>query len=404
MRFYSRFLKLIGVVSFLIGGCVDAIELPFKDTTNLLVIEGTITNLPETQRIRLSRAKADPITGRLGTIKISKAIVEVLVDSSLAVPFTEKDSGTYQAPLSFKGQVGHAYQLRFTLPDGRNYTSTTEVMQPSPPIGQLTPQFNANSLPLNQRINGVYAAAYDFFLTTQDPTDQHNYYRWSWKLWERQEWCRTCDNAYYSEYYPFDQNRRFEDCVDVSRYIQSEYFTYDYSCRTPCWQVFEGYDINVFDDQYSNGGTIVNRRIAQVPYYQAGGCLVDIRQGALTAGAYRYYKLLQDQTQNTGGLADTPPTVLSGNVHNLANRKEVVIGYFTAEGVSSLRYWLDRRDAQTAAPGLYQALSNGKNPHPETNAPEDRGYGIFDGSDRPPTAVCLESDSRTALKPTDWRD
>ncbi len=78
--------------------------------------------------------------------------------------------------------------------------------------------------------------------------------------------------------------------------------------------------------------------MATIPFYTHNPGLVEIRQTSLTADAYRYYSLFQQQTQNTGGLADTPPSALAGNVHNVANKREVVVGFFTASVIASSRY------------------------------------------------------------------
>ncbi|GAB3549052.1 hypothetical protein GCM10027577_26200 [Spirosoma fluminis] len=127
-----------------------------------------------------------------------------------------------------------------------------------------------------------------------------------------------------------------------------------------------------------------------------------LRQTSLTADAYRYFNSFRQQTQNTGGLADTPPTALVGNVRNQANARENVIGYFAASAVTEVRYWLDRKDAYEPAPGLFLAL-NGRNPVSEPPPPFGPSF-IIDGPPRPPTAVCRLSDTRTSFKPEGWRE
>ncbi|MBC3788931.1 DUF4249 domain-containing protein [Spirosoma utsteinense] len=379
-------------------GCVDSLDLSERGTVDVVVIDGTITNLAEDQIIRINRSKADRLTGRFGSTPITQATVSVVVDSAQIIPMTETDSGTYKAPTGFVGQIGHAYQLRITLREGTRYESSTEVMQSVPPMGKLSARFNPNSLPADQRLQNFYAAAHDFYVTLQDPANQHNYYRWGWKLWEKQEWCISCANALYFINDPGTNIGLYEKCFPVN---PLQPFVYDYVCRTQCWDIFQGYEVNVFDDQYSNGGTITDRRVAQIPFYQTNPCLVEIRQGSLTADAHRYFKLLQDQTQNTGGIADTPPTIAGGNIQNVTNTREAVVGYFSASAISSELYWLDRKDATTRAPGLFMA-QNDRDPIPESLIFGNLPF-IFAGESRPPTAVCLESDGRTPNTPKGWR-
>ncbi len=326
-------------------------------------MDGNITNLPEPQVIKLNRAQADRLTGQFNTLPISKATVEVVVDSARVIACHETVDGSYQLPADFKGQVGHAYQLRFTLANGTRYVSSQQVMPAVAPIDKVSAQFNSTSLSL-QQLKG-YRAAHDIFIDSRDPASEHNYYRWEWKLWERQYWCHSCRQGVYSMYkvlptvykdrdYFVTGNELYEDCFsppagkagEEAPVVPQEDWIYDYGCRTPCWQIIYGYDIVVLDDRFINGGLINQQRVAQIPFYDAGPGLVDIRQLSLTSDAYRYYKLFQEQTQHTGGLADTPPTALGGNVHQVDQPQVRVVGYFSASAVSLIHFWLDRHDTQ----------------------------------------------------------
>ena len=419
--------------------CVDPEDLTLRGTVDVVVVDGTLTNLAEAQLIKLNRSQADRLTGRFGTVPLTKATVQVIVDSTLIVFAHETVDGSYQLPADFKGQVGHSYQLRFWLIEGTEYQSDAQVMQAVPGVEKTSAQFNPKSLPAGEFSN--FTAGHDVFIDTQDPASQHNYYRWDWTLYERQYWCRSCHQGVYAinkvlphtyryAYYFVEGNDPYEDCFnpppgkgdyDAPDVPGGDWF-YDYTCRTQCWEIIHNVDINVFDDLYSNGGLISRRKVARIPFYQHAPCLVDIRQLSLTKDAYRYYKLFQDQTQNTGGLADTPPAAPVGNVHNVANRKEAVVGYFTASAVSLAHHWLDRKDTEgipygatdplgphnNAGDDLFYAL-NLRRPYPEPSPPytgdrEEPKIRIWPNASRPPTAVCASSDSKTPYKPTGWRD
>ena len=409
IRLFKAFLLLILLIGLPLA-CVDLEDLPLRERVNVLVVDGTITNLAEAQVIRINRSKSDSLTGRFGSLPITGATVDVVVDSAQVVSFTETDTaGTYRAPAGFRGQVGRAYQLRFTLKNGTRYVSSVEIMQPVPPIGRVYAHFNPASLParLDDGTINQYRGAHELFVDFQDPPDQHNYYRWDWMLWEKQDWCRSCVQGYYLIYQPYSDFKNptlYEACYEdgnVTQGVGGRYFVNDYNCRTQCWEILHNYTTNVFDDQYGNGGQVLGRRVAQIPYYQMNGCLVKIRQSSLTSSAHQYYKFVQEQTQNTGGVADTPPTILVGNVHNVNDSHESVIGYFTASAVAAVDYWIDRKDATGRPPGLFAAL-NGRPYNPETGF--GGGIGGLINSSRVPTAVCVPSDSRTPNKPAGWRD
>lgn len=402
-----RFVIHIVFIGTLIISCVDPIDLNLFQRVNVIVIDGTITNVAEPQVVYLNRSKSDPITGRFGTLPLTEATVEILVDSVRVVSLRETEPGRYQAPNEFVGQVGHLYQLRFTLREGTRYLSMPENMPAVPPLANVYTRFNPISLP-DKRFDGManaYRAANDFFVDWQDPPDQHNYYRWDWKLWEKQDWCRTCTQGFYYINSPFDRSMSYEDCYSNEQIRINGYFVNDYGCRTPCWEIIRNFDIDVFDDRLSNGGMNTGRRVAQIPYHQDRGCLVEIRQSSLTSRAYQYYKLVQEQTQNNGGVADPPPTTLIGNVINTANSQENVIGYFTASAVAPVRYWLDRKQNSGRYPGLFRGL-NGILPSPE-GLIKDPNTDLPKPTDptRPiPTAICVEGDTRTQTKPEGWRN
>ena len=394
---------------FLLTACVDLLEIPMRQRVNVIVVEGTLTNLHEDQLIRINRSKSDSLTGRFGSLPITKARVEVLVDSAQVLLFTETDTaGAYRSPAGFQAQPGHTYQLRFTLADGTQYASTTETMPLLVPIERVQTHFNPTSLPaqLDDGTFNHYRGAHELTVDFQDPARQHNYYRWDWLLWEKQDWCRTCVQGHYFIYKPYiEPPLLYEDCVadfeaqHGGTTTGTNYYVLDYNCRTRCWEILRNYTTDVFDDEYSNGGLIVGRRVAQIPFYQENACLVMLRQSSLSQGAYQYYRTVGEQTQNTGGVAAAPPTALVGNVRNVANAHESVIGYFTASAVATALDWIDRSDVVGRPPGLFEAL-NGR---PPSQPKDNGGYGSNSSVDRP-TALCVPSDSRTPNKPIGWRD
>ena len=365
LRYFGLMLVLLTVAA-----CVDPEALTLVGTVDVIVVDGTITNLAEPQVIKLNRSRADPLTGRFGVFPLTKLSVQVVVDSAQVIECHETVDGTYQLPSDFKGQVGHSYQLRFTLADGKQYVSNQQIMPAVPPIDRVTKRFNPTSLPPNVYTNNVYytnfRSGYDIEVDVQDPATERNFYRWDWRLYEKQKWCRSCYQTNYVDtvgkaslqngVYTF-YGQPVEDCIKVGAIPNGDYHA-DYTCRTQCWDILYSYTVNIFDDQFANGAPIAGRNVAQVPLFTRQPALLELRQLSLSYDAYRYYNLFQQQTQNTGGLADTPPTALVGNVRNTANARERVIGFFTASAVVTTRIWLDKKDATTLSMGAYDDAGN----------------------------------------------
>lgn len=437
MRF-KTWLIFCALGSVAVVGCVDQLDLSIRGTTDQIVVDGTITNLPEPQLIRLNRSQADPVTGRFGTLPLTKATVVVIENGKRTIPAHETTDGDYQLPSDFRGTPGQTYQLRIDLANGTRLESGTQTMPALVPLQQVKTQFSPNSLP-PERYTG-YRAGHTVSVSAQDPANERNFYRWDLVQYEKQEWCRSCAQGVYAVFniiprkYMFGThyvsgNQLFEDCFTPVPYgdfgeppIDKVYYVYDYPCRTQCWEIVRSYALNLFADRDTDGGLIGNRVIGQVPFLTSAPCLAVIRQSALTTDAYGFYKLLQEQTQNSGGVADIPPTALVGNVKAVAGDPVSVIGFFAATAVSERRVWLDRKDTQGISYGatglngqtqnvgeeLFYALSQ-RRPYPEPPPPytgirEQAKIQIFGGPPRVPTAICVPSDTRTVAKPEGWKE
>ncbi|AQG79517.1 DUF4249 domain-containing protein [Spirosoma montaniterrae] len=391
---------VIAFLSMLIG-CIDPIAPRFNLTADVLVVDGTITDRAEPQRIRLNRSAADRFTGRFGDTPLTGARVTVRVNDDETITAREVSPGTYQLPDGFRGRVGNRYQLQLELADGMRYASSTETMPAVSPILTTTDVYNPRSL--TGQLSPL-TAANDLFIDTQDPAGTPNYYRWDWVLWEKQDFCQTCgnDQVYYER---DDAGNLVEKCMP-NRIVPLPFprpQNIDYECRTQCWEILYSSQLSLFSDALSDGKRITNRRVAQIPFYQYYPALVEIRQSALTAEAYRYFRRLDEQSQQTGGLTDTPPAAPVGNIRNLSNDREEVVGYFTASGVSAVRYWLTRRNvtnelpaspADPDRPKLFTYL-NGRTPYKEPVS------GI---RGRPPLALCVPGPTRTPIKPEGWQE
>lgn len=362
--------------------CVDPEDIVLRGTVDVIVVDGLLTDQNELQVIRLNRSRAEPNTGRFGTLPITGARVEVVVDSNQVVKLSEREKGSYVMPDGFRGQTGHSYQLRFVLDNGKQYVSSPEIMQPVPAIETVSQRFEPASIPATNPDRLL--PANEFFLDTTDPASQTNYYRWDWMLWEKQDWCKSC---YQGRYVVYDQqNRLINDCLADFTVPSHQ----DYQCQTQCWEILRSTSLNLFSDNLINGRPIRGKLVARIPYLDYSSCLVEIRQSSLSEGAYQFFRLIENQSQNAGGLADAAPTAPIGNVRNQADAQEPVVGYFVVSSVSRVRYWLNRTLSNQGAPlanTLFEAL-NARTPELDNRV----------------KIQCIPGDDRTPFKPDGWRD
>ena len=378
--------KKISVFFFaLITGqaCVSPYDIRYNLAADLLTVEGFVSDATGTTvSIRLSRSEQVSVYNE----PIKGCVVEILEGSGTKIALKETQPGFYSTPDGFKGVAGQTYQLRFTTPQGKTYESGVEKMAVAPPIKKIYQSFNAKGQ-LDRTGEKLLFSTFDIFVDLDDPASEKNSYLWQWQLFEKQEACITCKEGYLDS--------KTLKCVGASTRF-TIYPTFDYRCKGNCWDLFYSTDINILSDVYSNGRTISARRVAQVPFYSEGGALIEVQQYAISNAAYQYYSLLRDQTQTTGTLADTPPAPLIGNIKNVADRSEIVVGYFGAAGVQKARYWVERQGFSDKGTRTY-LLGRDYNFEPES-PPRPPTFEI-----RPPMFPCVTTRNRSSLLPAGWR-
>jgi len=68
-----------------------------------------------------------------------------------------------------------------------------------------------------------------------------------------------------------------------------------------------------------------------------------------TKEAYAYWDKVNEIAYLTGSIFDTPPAPIKGNIYNIKNEEEIVLGYFEVSSVDTLRMWTNRNDLNPLA-------------------------------------------------------
>lgn len=357
-----------------LSACVDVFQAGIVSDLTILVVDAALNNLDTEQHISIMESVN--AKGTVFNIPVRNAKVEVLENNSNRISFIEKREGVYVAPTNFKLVVGNTYQLFFTKSDGKSYESGTEKLSGISEIIKIHDVFEMNGIQKGDK----YLPANYVFIDTQDPKDEENNYLWTWQQWEKQDICITCEGGRYNVN---------TGCLKQAQY-QGQFF--DYYCEGNCWDILKNTELNVLNDVLSNGKLIANRLVAKIPYHSTNGTLLEIQQQSISVEAYKYFKLLAEQTQNTGTLVDTPPAAIIGNIKNINNAIEPVVGFFFVTSITKKRYWLDRN-----VPNTLKIQPIGLRDHPLNQEPP-----IPNEFGRPPLVKCLLGPTRTPIKPDGW--
>lgn len=356
--------------------CIEPFDLKLNVVTPILSIDGNIDDLDTEHYIKIKSTIPSQYSGVNFSAEV-QAKVSVIENQTTEFLCYENLGGVYQLPQTFKGKVGNTYQLKVKLKNGKSYESSIEKMKSTPDITAGKFVFSETAV----EKGSLRQAGHLIYIDTKDNPEKGDFLFWKYRLFEKQNVCRTCEGGLYQTT-PLPLGR----CLNVVA-LQNPLTIYDYYCNTNCWDILNSAEINVMSDALSIGTDIKNRLIGKIPFYQKTGFLIEVSQQNINAELFQYLKLLVEQNQSNGTLIDSPPGALIGNVKNINDKNESVGGYFVVGNIKTRKIWVPRSE---------NALPQYLNGRPDS--PEPPGSSI----DRPPLAPCVKSFTRTPLKPEGW--
>ena len=317
MRVFGCFILVLVCLSQ--AGCVDPFEpeVPFYD--NNLVVEGRILEGKQPAIVRLSRSFA--LTEQ-APVKLRNAQVGIRDDAGGEIMLVEIEPGVYQSDTSvYEGVPGQSYQLFFDL-EGELYESSWMQMQQGADIQAVYWQIE------NQRVGNDSTAGVQVYLTTTDPEQETLYYHWEYtETWEI--------------LVPFPAIGVWNRQTNRPDYYTPEMIP------ERCWRMDTSTQIIIATTE-----GLSEDRIVDLPFHYVstqGNELrhkysLLIKQYSISEETYRFYQQLKATTEELGTLFDPIPTEVVGNVRNVNDPSEPVLGFFSADGYDSQRIFIDKFD------------------------------------------------------------
>ncbi len=305
---------IFGFLLLLLVSCVEEYNINDLGLNNQnIVISGTITNTPGYHEIQVSKtADLDK-----PAFKGYSRCQVLLVDSTgNALEFTEIDSGIYRIWLdSLLLLDGKSYQLRVYTPEDKEYASNFETFVPGPEITVVYGERDDRDAEGdNEKDNGV-----QFYYNFNGTIEQARYYRYQIEeTWE-----------YHSRYPIYWE---FSGGIHQSE-IQTEYY---YCYRTQ--QIEEVYTLSTakFEQNQYNRFKLNRESQSSEKFNYKYSMLVT--QYALSAEAYAFYNAVEQNTNTDGGMFTTQPLYIKGNISNVDDPDEKVLGFFALSTIQSKRF------------------------------------------------------------------
>jgi hypothetical protein len=294
----------------LLFSCLDPYQPPVTDEeVNFLVIDGFVNTSDGTVNVTLSRA--------LVLWKVASPVPEtgaqVILEESGGSTYVlnELPHGKYTAT-SAAIVPGLEYRLYVQTQSGKEYRSQYITPRQSPPITDVD-----------------WVAAEDgIFITvdTHDAANQTHYYRWDFE----ETWAYK--SAFASEY-------KIDGGVGVLR--STDELIHQCYRSVPSVQINTATTTRFSEDRIDD---------YELTFIKAGAQKISdhysilVNQYALSKSAYEYWEQLKNTTETLGSLFDPQPSRVSGNIQNINDPAEPVIGYFDGGSSTQKRMFIRYRD------------------------------------------------------------
>ena len=299
-------------IAILVASCVEEIPLESEGFEEAIVIEGSISNELKQHEIKLSRVYAIDSTGPSA---LSGADIRVIGNSEFV--FQESEPGVYVSRDSFAAQSGVNYQLQISA-NGEEYESTPMQLSGSSSIGVL----QANRIDYGGE-NGVAIT-----LNNQSTNESANYYRY--------EYVETF--KFTARYYkPIDLV--IKDGLPVEVYKTKEEYT--------CYRSENSNDIILANTNSLSEDNVNNLLLTFIEGEDPKVALrysILVKQYVISRAAYSYYKILDELSNSDNIFSQSQPGYFNGNVKNVNDSNEKVIGFFDVSSVSDKRIFFNHED------------------------------------------------------------
>ena len=327
------------LLPILVSSCITRLDIEPSDFEEHLVVEGFITNEPGPHEFRVTRIAQFAGVLEGGVIEREDADARIIDQNGQSIPLEVRNlqrkevynanpegctpavtfariQTNYLTPGNFQGEIGNTYTLEIITKDGNTYRSAPQTMQATPPLDSLQVRFV--ELPSLDPV--VVPSGVEVIASWQDPAGEENYYSWS-------------INGIY-RINTSEANLPGACCIFDPRDNQAR----------DCWIHEHDVDGNeiAFSDIQADGQFITKKvgfieddglRFASSGVPANKQYYIEVIQFAIPKEAFEFNERIKTLEEIDGEIFDPPPLSIRGNIYNINDPGEIVIGYFGAYSV-----------------------------------------------------------------------
>lgn len=316
VRICKALILLIIIVAT--GSCITPYATKLDNFRSLLVVDALLTDENVSDYVVLTRTKnnADDETG-----KETGAVVVITDDNSNSASLNEVSEGVYKTDsLTFRGETGRTYTLHIKTSDGEEYKSDPCLLSPVQDIDNV--YFGRDSRVVDTETHDGLSVYID-----AEKASDCRFYRWTYEEWWK-------FSVPYPKKFDFVNDTTFTPCKQINQV---------------CWGHQKSYDINIRSTLTGTSNRFKKLPVFFIDPQKSDRLLIRyyvlVRQMSISSKEYEFWNQMRQINEAGGDIFDKQPFQVAGNIHNVKNRNETVLGYFQVSGVKSSGIYITKADA-----------------------------------------------------------
>ncbi|MDX1629290.1 MAG: DUF4249 domain-containing protein [Fulvivirga sp.] len=338
------------IITLVLATCIEPAGIEPAEFNDFLVVEGFITDQPGPHKIKITRMAKFSGIREQGEISIEKNVIVNIIDEDGQVTRLQEDFDElkevycsfgrvisnfvslqqgYQTPSDFQGEIGKSYTLEVITKAGKVYHSTPQTIRETPPIQSIGLSFK--EIPTENALTPQ--SGVEIFSTWLDPAGEENFYYWRmngiYQLntpTKPESGGRICPNCLYD---PDDGGA--ESCFIIEENVPGNLLGFA-DTRVDGQLVTKAVGF-IEDDtkRFSSDGVP-----GQKQYY------VELEQYAISKENYEFNNAIMTLENINGEIFDPPPLSVRGNMFNVEDPDDIIVGYFGAYQVQKKSLFIPR--------------------------------------------------------------
>lgn len=310
---YHSYIILFTIV--LVTDCIEPFDVSFSKYENLLVVDGMITNEPGPYTVKLSRSAS---TENFEYTFISNATVIISDNTGNSEVLTQTDEGVYSTTESgIQGISNNSYKIYIKTPDGNEYESKFQKLQPQVDIDSLYGIVDFQSTDNSNLLH----EGYKFLIETETLINDSNFFMWI----------------------PFETYKYYADYRIDYYFLDGEVYVYpDPYAYYTCWKTNRIQNVYVLKTGNNNNFVQFTLNFVSADTNKLSeGYSLSVKQYSINYEEYIYWKNIEKLLIQGQSFYNVQPFQTLGNVENIDDPEEPVLGYFSVAGVSEKRIFVN---------------------------------------------------------------